>query len=199
MSNIIVPRRYSRVGMLTAHLFLLNGVVSFSQNCESIGILGFPLYLSTLTYWYEIRKDSNMKYLDMFIATINILYVSYVSLFFFYEGNPFIRNISIMVFVYIFNIIIYQYQVINEKPENITKSVSDLLDKRLTPYRYFSLEFTEPFTNKRHRAYQYSVLVHLLFLHALPTITCMYCLIETERRKNMCWPNPENENENSLF
>lgn len=188
MSTIIVPRRYSRIGMITGNLFLLNGVVSYFLNCKSVGILGFPLYLSTLSYWYEIRKESKIRYVDMFMAFTNISYVTYLSLFFFYEGNPWIRNILFGFFVYILNNFIFYYQVLSN-PKNNQKNVALLLENRLSSYRYFSLAYTEPFTYKRHCAYRYSVMIHLVFLHALPTMTCMYCLIETERMKNKCLEN----------
>jgi hypothetical protein len=188
----MLPRRYSRAGLITANFFLINGILALSLGYKTVFLAGVPLYLSTLSYWYDMRDAVTLKYVDMFMAGSNIAYITYLSKNVFYEGNPWIRNILIGIAAYIVNSYIYYYQVL-KIPESFTekKNVQALLENRLVPsmYNYFSLEFTEPFTFKRHCAYWCSVLVHVFFLHALPCLTCMYCLIETERRKNICLEN----------
>ena len=186
----MLPRRYSRAGLITANFFLINGLLALYLDYKTIFFAGVPLYISTLMYWYDMRDCVNLKYIDMLMASSNIVYITYLSQHVFYEGNPWIRNILIGIAAYFVNSYIYYYQVL-KIPENFTdkKTVLTLIDERLvvpSTYNYFSLEFTEPFTFKRNCAYWCSVIVHVLFLHALPCLTCMYCLIETERRKNTC-------------
>ena len=191
----MLPRRYSRAGLITANFFLINGLLALSLDYKTVFFAGLPLYISTLMYWFDMRDSNSLKYIDMFMASSNIAYITYLSQYVFYEGNPWIRNILIGIAAYIVNSYIYYYQVLRIPADYTEKSVKTLIEDRLVPstYNYFSLEFTEPFTFRRHCAYWCSVLVHVLFLHALPCLTCMYCLIETERRKSDC---PENENQN---
>lgn len=47
-------------------------------------------------------------------------------------------------------------------------------------YNYFNLKYTKPNTKLRVQACLINVLVHLIFLHIIPGIVCIICILNSE-------------------
>lgn len=64
-------------------------------------------------------------------------------------------------------------EITNDDPENVT----------LIKYSYFSTKYIPPNTYNRELAYYYSAFVHIIALHVLPPVTCMCCIIYSDKHK----------------
>jgi len=107
----------------------------------------------------------------MFIVTITLSYFTFIEtkkLSNKYKNLWYVTTL-IIVIVYIINIKIYMKQIVNASDD-----VMELED-----YDYFTLKYTKPNTKVRNKACIINVLVHLIFLHLIPGIVCILCIIKS--------------------
>lgn len=167
----VIPTEISRYGIITAHIFLLTSYVSYLKGFNTFKYLAFLLYITTILHWYELKDNSFIKYFDMFIVIITLYYFTFIETKKFsdkYRKLWYIVSFFIVI-VYIININIYNKQIINES--------DDVMETE--DYNYFHLKYTRPHTKSRDTACLINVLVHLIFLHIIPGIICITCIIKS--------------------
>ena len=168
----VIPKEISRYGIITAHIFLLTSYISYVKGYNTFKYLSFLLYISTMLHWYELKDNSFIKYFDMFIVIITLYHFTFIDIKKLKDKYKILWYITslLIVIVYIVNINIYNKQIINE-----SENVMDTED-----YNYFHLKYTKPNTKVRDRACLINVLVHLVFLHIIPGIVCITCIIKSK-------------------
>lgn len=169
--NLYIPQNISVYGMISAHIFLLTSYFCSIKGFNTFKYLSFLLYISTILHWYELKDTSFRKYFDMFIVTITLSYFTFIEtkkLSNKYKNLWYITTL-IIVIVYIINIKIYMKQIVNASDD-----VMELED-----YDYFTLKYTKPNTKVRNKACINNVLIHLIFLHLIPGIVCILCIIKS--------------------
>ena len=167
----VIPTEISRYGIITAHIFLLTSYVSYLKGLTTFKYLAFLLYITTMLHWYELKDNSFIKYFDMFIVIITLYYFTFIETKKFsdkYRKLWYIVSFFIVI-VYIININVYNKQIINES--------DDVMETE--DYNYFHLKYTRPNTKSRDKACLINVLVHLIFLHIIPGIICITCIIKS--------------------
>jgi len=170
-NNLYIPKNISRYGMITAHIYLLTSFVCTIKNFNTFKYLSLLLYISTILHWYKLKDNSFRKYFDMIIVTITLSYFTFIEtkkLSHKYKILCYITSLTIIL-IYFINIFIYKKQIVNES--------NDYME--LEDYKYFSLKYTKPNTKVREKACKINVFVHLLFLHLIPGIICILCIIKS--------------------
>ena len=77
--------------------------------------------------------------------------------------------IIIMALVHIVNSAIFYFQTVEWLHEE--------KEEKTGAYEYFSLEFTKPYSEEREKCYKYTMMVHSLFMHIVPGMTIIYCMV----------------------
>lgn len=170
--SVCVPKNISRYGVITGHIFLLTSFVAYIKGFTTLKYLALALYLTTVLHWYNLKNDSLIRYIDIIIVIITLSHCTFVdSKKFSDKYRKIWYTVGILiVLVYIMNMIIYNKQVIEKD-----NKIMDTED-----YNYFKLEYTKPESKNRNKSYFYTVLVHLIFLHIIPGIVCISCLIKSD-------------------
>ena len=76
----------------------------------------------------------------------------------------------IIIIVYLINNNKYKKQIVDENYDDV----------EIEDYNYFNSGYTIPNTKARKKACLYNVLIHLIFLHILPGIVCILCIIKSD-------------------
>ena len=170
----VVPYNISKYGVYSGQIMLVYVILALYYKQYYLSGLGIVLYITTMLYWRNIQKWSNIKSLDIFVVVCFVLLITfYYAPKYFTESNRTVWHIMVILtlLIYLFNNVIWYYQVLQYyniyKPEQyMNKS-----------YSYFSLDYTNPATVQRDLANLYSTLVHCVFIHIVPCMTYGYCLI----------------------
>jgi hypothetical protein len=169
--DLFIPQKISVYGMITAHIFLVLSYMYFYRCNKISAYLTFLLYMSTVLYWYKLNENSFRKYFDIFIAVSSLIYFTFIE----------IKNLNnkykilwyatslIIIVVYITNSIIYKKQIVYKS--------NNIMDNN---YSYFCLKYTKQNTQVREKACKTNVFVHLIFLHLLPGLISILCLLNTK-------------------
>ncbi len=136
--------------------------------------MSYCLYLTTLLFWDNLTHSGIIKNLDIATGITNIIFITY------YDSLRFdalyrelwASAMSIGCLIYLINTYIFYCQTTPAK--EITN------DEPPTKYSYFSTKYIPPNTYNRELAYYYSAFVHIIALHVLPPVTCMYCIIYSD-------------------
>ena len=129
--------------------FLVNAGVALYYRHSILAILLIALYCSSYIFWNRIFREPWMRTLDMSIAITNILYATYVTTP--HLGVQYrriwIRSIGTSIFVF---------------------CVNELAFFVWARTVYYHLAHPICYT---------SVFIHMFFLHILPSMSSIYCLI----------------------
>lgn len=169
--EIRIPEHISKYGVISGHIFILTTIVAYIKKYYKLAVLSGLLYISTITYWRKVKFNSIHRFIDIGLVLGTLYYITFYESEKFKDGNReiWIYAIMLMGIVYIVNSIIFYFQTIkwlHEKGEGKQKE-----------YKYFSLDFTEPFTEARELCYKYTMMMHSIFCHIMPNVTAMYCVL----------------------
>ena len=188
-----VPYKYSRYGVYSSHLFLLNAIFNYIYGFKILTCFGVALYTSSILHWRNIKHDGVFKWLDVISCITTVFYVTLVDSFYFSLNHRYawLTAKAIAVCAYGVNKYVERYQLtgvsdsISDSVKSDSESDSEATIKNAItykygvfeenePYRYFCLKYAKPNSRHRESAYLYGVFVHILFLHVPLAFTCIY-------------------------
>lgn len=172
---VAIPNHISKYGLISAHIILANAIVSALYNHNSLSLTSYCLYITTLLFWNNLTHSGMIRNIDIATGIVNVLSITYYNSLWFdtWYRELWLSVMSIGSIIYLMNSYIFYCQttpaqeITNDNPENNT----------LVKYSYFSTKYIPPNTYNRELAYYYSSFVHIIALHILPPVTCMYCII----------------------
>ena len=168
-SYLIIPKYISRYANYSALFILCECYYLFKFSKYISSILKFCLYISTLLNWYEVRYNSIIKKIDISIVILSNLSIGYESflLNYFYIW---ISGSAIVISIFAVNKYIFYYQVEIYKNKIIEYSIEP-------KYSFFSLQYTNPYTISREKAYFRIAFTHFVVLHIIPSIITICILL----------------------
>jgi hypothetical protein len=177
---LLVPQHVTKWGVLTSFLILASSFVAYKYNYYLLAGLSVCLFITSAIHWHKMTAFGLIKILDVLFATVVLGLVTFYYIDDFKPEYKKIWNytVIIMVSIFVFNWVITYFQIMSKN------ATIDLLIKCQKDYNYFSLEYTKPGTMPRELCYYYVTFVHLLFVHIIPSLTLMYCVIKSHSIKH---------------
>jgi|LauGreDrversion4_2_1035121.scaffolds.fasta_scaffold851954_1 hypothetical protein len=186
-NEITIPQHISKWGVISAHTFFVSSLIIYSKNWTYMSIHFFLLYLTTVAHWNYPRKKGIIRNIDIFTAVMLKIHGTYESLFL---SNHY-KFIWFSVFLtsstmFLFNEFLYYHQITkynnnNNSNYNNNNIEKILLIKILPKTQFFSLIPTSPNTKEREYAYKRSTITHIFFIHFLPQISALYCILNNNK------------------
>ena len=126
-----------------------------------------------------------IRNIDIATGIVNVLSITYYDSLRFdaWYKELWGSAMSIGSLIYLINVYIFYCQTTPPPTENQEITNNDPENVTLIKYSYFSTRYIPPNTYNRELAYYYSAFVHIMALHVLPPVTCMYCIIYSDRHK----------------
>lgn len=172
--KLLIPQRITKWGILSSFLIFACSFVAYKYKYYLLTVLSFCLFVTSIIHWHKIRAYSLIRIVDFLFS---ILTIGVVTFYYIKDFKPEYKKlwyytILIMLIAFVFNNIIKYYQIMYINKPNI-------LFKCQEEYNYFSLEYTKPNTPARELCYYYIILIHIFFIHIIPTTLLMYCMINS--------------------
>lgn len=200
--EFIAPKRVCKPLLLSAFLFLALSFVAFAKGYYLLSFVAFVVFLTSNLYWRHPVKNSVYRQIDV-VASVCLLVVgTHVAL----ELNAqtfWFAALFLQVSLYTFNHFVYKRLVsdIDVLLENMFRDQQkvnvDFCRKRAYekiysddkimgneipyPLDFFTYAFiphvTWPGTESREFAYRCGMIAHMVFVHIIPNICGIFCLI----------------------
>ena len=170
-TQLLVPQNVTKWGILTSFLILAASFVAYKYKYYLLTGVSLCLFLTSIIHWHKMTAFGLIKILDVLFGALAL---GLVTFYYIDEFKPEYKKIwyytvAIMVAIFVFNWVITYFQIMNQNP----------YIKCQQQYNYFSLEYTKPNTRPREMCYYYVTFIHLIFVHIIPTIVLMYCVIKS--------------------
>ena len=145
-------------------LILFTSSISFYCGHIILSYLQYIVYLTSIAHWSYILEYGVARNADITAVVITLIYATFVSTSYINPTKPKIWYMVLIISVFVF--------IINEVTLSIGIKMLDL----------YIIEDNDKTTNdeiqrKKHRIMFVSVWVHMIFLHYLPCIGCIYCIL----------------------
>jgi hypothetical protein len=175
-TDVCLPYRYSRYGVYSSHLFLVDAFVNYAYGFKTLTGFGLSLYITSVLHWRKIKHSGICKWLDILTCVSTVNYTTFVDSHYFIteHRNWWLVAKCLAISAYSINKYIEYYQQISEE------NCFDESEK----YRYFCLKYTKPGTEHRESAYFYSTLVHIFGLHVPLVFTCINGVMHSHLKYN---------------
>jgi len=172
-NNLYIPPHISKYCVYSSNIILICSTVAFLCNYKIVSLLLLCLYITSNLYWRNPVFNGTIKKIDIFFVFLTFGYLIYRSFGFKEKYRKiWITTVLIVLVIAIINEALYCFKIVGVfKDDNI----EGLDNKR--EFGYFTLDYTYPNTPEREKACYFSVIVHCLFTHILPSITGMYCIM----------------------
>jgi hypothetical protein len=172
-NEITIPQHISIWGVISAYTFIITSIVSYSKDLKFLSIHFLMLYLTTISHWIYPKKKGFIRNLDIFTVVTLKIHGTYESLFLdnhykYLWFSTFLLSAS----MFFFNEFLYYHQ--------ITK-YNKLNNNKIITIHFFSLIPTRPNTKEREYAYKRSTLTHIIFIHIIPQLSALYCILNNNR------------------
>ena len=170
-TQLLVPQNVTKWGILTSFLILAASFIAYKYKYYLLTGVSLCLFLTSIIHWHKMTAFGLIKILDVLFGALAL---GLVTFYYIDEFKPEYKKIwyytvAIMVAIFVFNWVITYFQIMNQNP----------YIKCQQQYNYFSLEYTKPNTRPREMCYYYVTFIHLIFVHIIPTIVLMYCVIKS--------------------
>jgi len=160
-----IPYKYSRYGVYSSHLFLLNAFFNYIYGFKVLTFFGVSLYTTSIMHWRNVKHSGVCKWLDVASSIATIFYVTLVDSFYFYPHHRYawITAKAVAVCAYIVNKYVEKYQLtgVSDATSIITYKYGVFEDSE--SYRFLCLKYTKPNSCHRESAYLYSTFMHIGF------------------------------------
>jgi hypothetical protein len=166
---LMIPKYISKYANFSSLFILLESFILYNFSKYLSSFLKFCLYISTLLNWFEVRYNSFIKKIDIAIVILSNLSIGYDS-FLLNCFHIWLYGSVIVIFVFMINKFIFYYQVEIYKNNTIEYFIEP-------NYSYFSLQYTNPYTISREKAYFRLAFTHIIFLHIIPSIISICILL----------------------
>ena len=167
---IELPPYISRKAFFSIPFFFINAIVAYNYKYERLAALLIFLTYTSFAYWNHAVKMNLIKAIDIMIACTTVYSSVFIDSYSFTETNRlfFWGSSMVSISVFIMNDYWYYYSIdlLNDliKPNNKNATNTIMIDEKKI--------------NKWIEKIHYrSVFIHMFFLHVLPCVSCMYCII----------------------
>jgi hypothetical protein len=177
-NDCCIPYKYSKYGLYSSHLFLVNGIANYFYGFRVLTGFAFSLYLTSVLHWRNVKQNGLYKKLDVIISFTTISYTTFIDSHYFTVSARKMWLLAVIqaVGAYSINKFIEYKQISQEQEQALVNGVA-----KDEPYSYFSLRWTKPGSVQRERAYYASTFVHILFIHVPLVFTCVYGVINSPK------------------
>ena len=162
-----VPHHISRIGVYTAHTFLLSSVVAYKKNMPVMSCMLLGLYTTSVLHWRRIKRHGWIRSLDMFMVATTITRMTLVDSYRLQSRWIWLSAITTGIVAFYTNAKL-TYNQIDKYNNSIIAYSKD------TVHGWFSMAYTNPNTLEREMAYYRNVIIHCIFQHIIPNIAAIY-------------------------
>jgi hypothetical protein len=148
--TLLIPQHISKYGLISGQLFLINSFVCKYHNYNTLSALLFVLYITTLLHWHKIKHKGLIRSLDIFFAIITISRITFYDSYHFILDHKLIWDLYTFSSIFIFLINEYFFYI------NINNTINDA-----------------------QRIYYINVIIHIISLHILPNLLCIFFILKT--------------------
>ena len=180
--DILIPQHISRRALISATFFLYVSIVAYVLDYPVTCVLLGSVYITTLLHWNAVKYIGTIKIVDSALATTIILKLTFVDRYRwctkFHQYWMYVFYILVCGFATNEYLLYMQVTRFSNKVV-YTKSLYTIWPLTL-------LNYTNPNTYKRERAYYRSTYTHMFFIHIFPTtISAMFATISYQQCN---WP-----------
>jgi len=160
--NSTIPYRYTKFPMLSSIMILINAVVAQVYEYYLLSFCLLVLFFVSMFHWSGIYMTNSMKIADIVIAFNVFTYVTCISAQHFTPFWKHVFNFMIIIaFVVSFYNTLYFYEVAYNSDGHNNDGDDD----------------DEANNHDNETFYKTYIVIHVLFLHLLPTLTCIFAII----------------------
>ena len=141
LSKVLVPQKYSKIGLFTSLFIIRFAIRLYLYNEKIMSIIALFSYIFTNLHWYKIKNKGIIRDIDIFFASSSAIYGVYRASFY---------DCRFIFFLYTF--INFSFFVLNEIMNYFT---------------LYSYNFDKQSESYKNKVYLRSVLIHTIFLHIL--------------------------------
>jgi hypothetical protein len=164
--HILIPQHISRRACISATFFLYVYILTYTLNYETLWILLGSLYVSSILHWNAVKYSGAIKTIDTVLANSTILHVTFVDS---YRWCPDYQQYWMYVFyIIICGFLTNEYLLYMQVTRFSNKIV--YIENKYTGWPLSLLNYTNPNTLERERAYIRNTYTHMFFVHVLPTV-----------------------------
>lgn len=168
-----IPPPISRIAFFSIPFFMVDSLVCYIYEYYRLSALLALLAVTSVAYWKSPKKMDVIKMADMSVGVVTIYHATFIDA---YKYTDMYRHIywisnTVSVTSFFLNETWFMFTMILIE-DQMRLWVLDDTDKRT-------------FLVWKARAQKMSVYIHLFFLHILPNVTCMYCIIHSKKYKDL--------------
>jgi len=162
-----IPSPISKTAFFSIPFFMMDSLVCLKYEYYRLSLLLALLSVTSIVYWNSPKKMDVIKLADMSVATVTIYHATFIDAYKFTDTYRQIYWISstISITSFFLNEAWFLFSMLLIEDQMRLWNLDDS-DKRT-------------FLVWKTRAQKMSVYIHLFFLHILPNVTCMYCIINS--------------------
>lgn len=163
-----IPSRISRIAFFSIPFFIIDSLVCFKYEHYRLSVLLALLAVTSVAYWKSPKKWDVIKMADMSVATVTIYNATFVDAYRYTDTYRHIYWISSTVSItsFFLNESWFLFSMLLIEDQIKLWYLEDTQKKRLLLWK--------------ERAQKMSVYIHMFFLHILPNVTCMVCMINSK-------------------
>jgi hypothetical protein len=164
-----IPPHISRIAFFSIPFFVVDSLVCYMYEYYRLSALLALLAVTSVAYWKSPKKMDVIKMADMSVGVVTIYHSTFIDA---YKYTDMYRHIywissTISITSFFLNETWFLFSMLLIE-DQMRLWVLDDIDKRT-------------FLVWKTRAQKMSVYIHLFFLHILPNVTCMYCIIHSKK------------------
>ena len=162
-----IPPYISRPAFFSIPFFVADSLVCLKYGYYQLSLLLALLSVTSVAYWNSPKKMDVIKIMDMSLATVTIYHSIFIDAYKYTDTYRHIYWISCTVSTasFFLNETWFMFTMILIE-DQMRLWVLDDSDKKT-------------FLVWKSRAQIMSVYIHMFFLHILPNVTCMYCIVNS--------------------
>ena len=162
-----MPPHISRMAFYSIPFFIVDSIVCYIYEYYRLSALLSLLSVTSFAYWNSPKKMDLIKIADMSVAALTIFTTTFVETYSFTPTNRYIFCFSgtIITTVTLCNEFWFTFSMIHL--EDIIQKIRKLDEKQML------IRCTS-------RTQMASLYIHMFFLHVLPNVTCIYCIVTSK-------------------
>jgi len=163
-----IPSPIARIAFFSIPFFAMDSLVCYMYEYYRLSFLLALLTVTSVAYWKSPKKLDIIKIADISVATVTIYNATFVDAYRYTDTYRHLYWISCTVSITSF--------FLNESWFLFSML---LLEDQIKVWYLEDSQKERLFTWKT-RAQKMSIYFHMFFLHILPNVTCMYCIINSK-------------------
>jgi hypothetical protein len=163
-----IPCHISRTAFYSIPFFVMDSLVCYIYEYYRLSALLALLSVTSVAYWNSPKKMDVIKMADMSVATVIIYNATFVDAYRYTDTYRHIYWISSTVSItsFFLNEVWFMFTML-------------LIEDQMRLWVLYECD-KKTFLVWKERAQKMSVYFHMFFLHVLPNVTCMYCIVKSK-------------------